>query len=158
MQKIEKTKLLDEKYISNNYLYYIKNLSNETLYYIFMCNGIISNSPLVYSTNKCYCFSLPKNISKKTYLYDDIKNVEILPHSDLYFKVTYNVAIGQLLFVGAAPQMALCPVAVVTSDFAYILLGSCEAQVAVEVCLDNGVGLMEGGELLGEGRAQVVAP
>lgn len=89
MQKIEKTKLLDEKYISNNYLYYIKNLSNETLYYIFMCNGIISNSPLVYSTNKCYCFSLPKNVNKKTYLYDDVKNVEILPHSDLYF-ITFS--------------------------------------------------------------------
>lgn len=95
MEKIEKNNLFNEMYVSNKYIYYVKTLPDETLYYIFVCTGILSNAPLIYSTNKCYCFSSPNMPNVKTYLNDKIKSVEIIQNTDLY-NITFSEFVNKL--------------------------------------------------------------
>jgi len=95
MEKIEKNNLFNEMYVSDKYFYYVKTLSDKTLYYIFVCTGILSIAPLIYSTNKCYCFSLPNTPNVKTYLDDKIKSVEIIQNTDVY-NITFYEFVNKL--------------------------------------------------------------
>ena len=65
MKKLERNRTEDqyikEEYVVGKYLYYTASNHDNILYYIFKCEGILSNSPLKYKCSRCYCFSVPKN-------------------------------------------------------------------------------------------------
>lgn len=88
MRKLERTKLVDqyikEEFVKDNYLYYKNRIKDNDVYYIFKCENIISNSPLVYGCSRCFAFSVPVENNRKCFLYDNYKRIELPPRVDLY--------------------------------------------------------------------------
>lgn len=88
MKKLERSRTEDqyikEEYVVGKYLYYTASNQDNILYYIFKCEGILSNSPLKYKCSRCYCFSVPKNNECKCFLYDDYKVITVQPNSIIY--------------------------------------------------------------------------
>lgn len=84
MIKVEKDEMINESFMLNKYFYYKKENQNSINYFIFLCNGILSNMPIKYSCKKGYCFMLPKNEENKSYLFDDINEIEIMYNNNIY--------------------------------------------------------------------------
>lgn len=84
MIEIDKNEMINESFMLNKYFYYKKENKNSINYFIFLCNGILSNMPIKYSCEKGYCFMLPKNEENKSYLFDDINEIEIIYNTNVY--------------------------------------------------------------------------
>jgi hypothetical protein len=93
MRKLERSRTEDqyikEERVCNKYLYYTTTTKDATLYYIFKCETIMSNSPVKYGCSRCYCFLVPKDNSCKCFLYDNYKHITLPPNTNLY-EVTFG--------------------------------------------------------------------
>lgn len=101
MKKLERNRTEDQyikdEYVKDKYLYFKNRIKDNDVYYIFKCENIISNSPVIYSCSRCFSFSVPLENNRKCYVYDNYKKIEIPPKADLYklsfseFVDTFNV-------------------------------------------------------------------
>lgn len=88
MKKLERNRTEDqyikEQHVVGKYLYYSDYKNESNIYYIFKCDGIVSNSPLVYNCSRCYYFTVPKNNNCKCFLYDGLSKITVSPKAQLF--------------------------------------------------------------------------
>jgi len=68
----------------NKYIYLKRENNQYTMYYIFKIDEILSTSPTIYNTPKCFMLSVPKMRGLKAFVYENVNSIELRQQDELY--------------------------------------------------------------------------
>lgn len=74
----------------NKYIYMERHNNDNDMYFIYHINDILNeNFPIKYKCNRLYILDIPKDKNKKTYVHDNLTELE-LSNNDTLFQISFD--------------------------------------------------------------------